>query len=100
MGQTMTATPTNETDQLTESFAASYLRFCAAHLGELGRYIAADEVRFVRRIAHVFQGNTSRLGLSELAALGRRHGVPERCAGNRGSGPWIWGSRLSSIRTR
>jgi HPt (histidine-containing phosphotransfer) domain-containing protein len=52
-------------------FAASYLRFCAAHLDELSREVENKRWKRVRRIANVLRGNTTLLGLGELAELGR-----------------------------
>ncbi|MFO7899897.1 MAG: Hpt domain-containing protein [Planctomycetota bacterium] len=60
-------------------FAASYLRFCAQHLGELEESILAHDLDSVIRIAERLSGNAGHLGLNELSSLGRQLG--DYCAG-------------------
>lgn len=79
MNQTLTREKTGQDRLRMRGFAACYLRFCAAHLVELKRAVVERRPRCVRRIARVLRGNTSRLGLSELASLGRQ--LEEHCRG-------------------
>ena len=71
MSQVVTTTPTN-TRSRGRGVADCYLRFCAAHLSEMRRHVAARHFNRLRRIARVLQGNTARLGLTQLARLGRQ----------------------------
>jgi len=68
-----------ETRAEMPGLAGSYVRFCAEHLGQLEQCITTHDARAVTRIAGVLRGNAGRIGLSELASLGRE--LEEYCLG-------------------
>ena len=80
MDNKLTSVVTSEAAQETGGLAASYLRFCAANLGQLGQYIERQDLTSVSRIAHIFTGNAGRIGLTELSSLGRQ--LEEYCLGS------------------
>ena len=79
-----------ETRAEMPGLAGNYIRFCSEHLGQLQQCITRQDARAVSRIADALSGNAGKIGLSQLASLGRELG--EYCVGG------DWGAIDSTYR--